>query len=101
MIINFFHSCMQITKREVDRFKKGKRIPSCLLLAKYEGETVSDLVHPVKLNGTRDPYDNLIIRVSGKNSLNLTVSSPDLTSTDNCITRTVSSNIATLFCTLE
>ena len=57
-------------KREVDRFKKGKRIPSCLLLAKYEGEIVSDLVHPVKLNGTRDPYDIFMIHVSGKNVLN-------------------------------
>ena len=53
-------------KREVDKFKEGKRIPSCLLLAKYEGETASDLAHPVKLNGARDPYNSFMICVSGK-----------------------------------
>ena len=52
---------------EVDSFEKGKRIPSCQLLAKCEKEVPSDLKHAVRLEGTRSPYDAFIIYVSGKN----------------------------------
>ena len=50
-------------------FEKGKRIPSCQLLAMYEGETQTHLAHPVKLTGAKDPYNVFMICISSHGML--------------------------------
>ena len=55
---------MQIRKDEVDSFKKGKWIPSCQLVAKNEGEHLTDIDHSVTLIGAKKPHDYFNIGIT-------------------------------------
>ena len=46
---------------EVDTFKKGKRIPSCQLIAECETERPTTLKHLVKLRGAKAPHNTFTI----------------------------------------
>lgn len=57
---------MQVTKKEVDKFELGKRIPACQLQAvaqqsQHHMVTASDLIHPLKLLGTKTLRDYIIL----------------------------------------
>jgi hypothetical protein len=51
----------QIEKKEVDKFTKGKRIPSCQLVARCETERPTTLEHLVTLSGAKDGYNTFRI----------------------------------------
>ena len=57
---NFVYT-LQIKKIEVDTFKKGKRIPSCQLVARCEMERPTTLKHLVTLSGAKDPHNTFTI----------------------------------------
>ena len=53
-------------KKDVDKYKPGKRIPSCHLIAKMskrKKNTFPDLICHVKLLGARSPRDEFIIYI--------------------------------------
>ena len=50
-------STLQIDKKEVDNFEKGKRIPSCQLIARCEAEQPTTLEHLVTLSGAKDSHN--------------------------------------------
>ena len=52
---------LQIEKKEVDTFKKGKRIPSCQLVAWCETERPTTLKHLVTLSGAKYPHNTFTI----------------------------------------
>ena len=54
----------QITKRQVDRFEPGRRVPSCQLYVKWTGhqEQPVELAHRVKLLGAKKPFNFFLIR---------------------------------------
>ena len=52
---------LQIERTEVDTFKKGKRIPSCQLIAECETEQPTTLKHLVILSGAKDPHNTFTI----------------------------------------
>ena len=52
---------LQIQKSEVDDFKKGKRIPSCQLLARCDTKQPTYLEHSVKLKGAKKPSNYFTI----------------------------------------
>jgi hypothetical protein len=52
---------LQIEKNEVDNFEKGKRIPSCQLIAECETERPTTLKHLVTLNGAIAFYNTFTI----------------------------------------
>ena len=52
---------LQIERTEVDSFKKGKRIPSCQLIAESETERPTTLKHLVTLSGAKDPHNTFTI----------------------------------------
>ena len=56
----FVHS-LQIEKKEIDNFEKGKRIPSCQLVARCETERPTTLEHLVTLSGAKDPHNTFTI----------------------------------------
>ena len=55
---------IQITKRQVDRFVPGRRVPSCQLYVKWTGqqEPPVELAHRVKLLGAKKPFNFFLIR---------------------------------------
>jgi hypothetical protein len=57
---NFVHT-LQIEKKEVDNFEKGKRIPSCQLIAECETERPATLKHSVTLSGAKRPHNSFTI----------------------------------------
>ena len=62
--INFHYEfvyALQIEKKEVDKFRKGKRIPSCQLVARCETERPTTLEHSVKLSGAKVPHNTFTI----------------------------------------
>ena len=56
----------QITKRQVNRFVPGRRVPSCQLYVKWIGqqEQPVELVHRVELIGAKEPFNFFLIRPS-------------------------------------
>ena len=52
---------LQIEKKEVDNFEKGKRIPSCQLMARCETEQPTTLKHLVTLSGAKDLHNTFTI----------------------------------------
>ena len=52
---------LQIKRTEIDTFKKGKRIPSCQLIAECETEQPTTLKHLVTLHGAKNPYNTFTI----------------------------------------
>ena len=52
---------LQIERKEVDNFEKGKRIPSCQLVARCETERPTTLEHLVTLSGAKDPHNTFTI----------------------------------------
>ena len=56
-----FMSTLQIDKKEVDNFEKGKRIPSCQLIAECEADQPTTLKHSVTLSGAKDPHNSFTI----------------------------------------
>ena len=53
-----------MTKKEVDSFDVGKRIPACQLQAsaqKNQHHTITDLIHPLKLLGTKTLHDYMTL----------------------------------------
>ena len=52
---------LQIERKEVDDFKKGKPIPSCQLMATCETERPTTLKHLVTLSGAKYPHDTFTI----------------------------------------
>ena len=62
--VGYTFSCgkfLQIEKKEVDDFEKGKRIPSCQLMATCETERPTTLRHLVTLSGAKDPHNTFTI----------------------------------------
>ena len=57
----FLFCTLQIERMEVDTFKKGKRIPSCQLIAECETKRPTTLKHVVTLSGVEDPYNTFTI----------------------------------------
>jgi len=50
---------------QVDRFVPGRRVPSCQLHVKWTGqqEQPVELVHRVKLQGAKEPFNFFMIRI--------------------------------------
>ena len=59
--VNFFVRKLQIKKKEVDNFEKGKRIPSCQLIAECETERPTTLRHLVTLKGAKALHNTFTI----------------------------------------
>ena len=55
----------QVTKKQVDNFKKGKLTPCCQLLAKVSGrrKQVPSVSHQVSLKGAKFPHDVFLINL--------------------------------------
>ena len=51
----------QIERKEVDNFEKGKRIPSCQLMATCKTERPTTLEHLVTLSGAKYPHNTFTI----------------------------------------
>ena len=53
----------QITKRQVDRFVPGRRVPSCQLYVKWAGQQQQpvELAHQVELLGAKEPFNYFLI----------------------------------------
>ena len=62
----------QVSKKQVDNFKPGRRIPSCQLRAeistKYR-ESIPTLFHRVKLQGAKDPCNEINIILDTKSAV--------------------------------
>ena len=63
-------ACLQVTKKHVDNYQPGKRIPSCQLLAEYDfaGVKVVPLRYRVKLLGAKEPHDMFTFTVTPPSS---------------------------------
>ena len=58
--IHFGH--VQVTKRQVDKFVLGRRVPSCQLRLQWVGTgQPGDLFHHVTLKGAKEPFNSLAI----------------------------------------
>ena len=57
------HVHIQVTKKHVDNYKPGRRIPRCQLSARFTSEiqVVTPLEHQVRLLGAKEPYDMFAI----------------------------------------
>ena len=55
---------VQITKRQVDTFLPGRRVPSCQLYLKWTGqqEPPAELAHRVELLGAKEPFNFFLIQ---------------------------------------
>ena len=53
----------QITKKQVDKFVPGRRVPSCQLHIKWtrEQEPPPELEHTVELQGAKEPFNFFLI----------------------------------------
>ena len=60
---NTLHFPKKIKKVQVDRFVPGCRIPSCQLHVKRTGQQPAELMHRIKLQGAKDPYNFFLIRL--------------------------------------
>ena len=66
MATNFPHWLQsQVTKKQVDNFRKGKLTPCCQLTAKVTGKRkkIPQLSHQVKLEGAKYPHDVFTINL--------------------------------------
>ena len=54
----------QITKRQVDTFVPGRRVPSCQLCVEWAGQQKEPLklAHRVELLGAKEPFNFFLIR---------------------------------------
>ena len=54
---------IQVTKAELDDFKTGLGIPNCVLEAHPLVEPIPRLLHEITLNGVKQPYNKLTLRL--------------------------------------
>ena len=64
---------MQITKREVDHYQPGKRIPMCVLVAQFtpkpKKEVIPDLHCCLDLIGAKLPHNTFVIDIKAPQTL--------------------------------
>ena len=61
---------IQVTRAELDDFKLGRAIPSCILEARPLREDCNYLLHEITLTGVKPPYNELTLRLYDSVPLN-------------------------------
>ena len=54
---------IQVTRAEIDDFKLGKAIPSCILEARPLHKDFNQLLHQITLTGVKPPFNELTLSI--------------------------------------